>query len=196
MKNKGGRSGTSGNVDVSYREQSTEKPIKPVTDPEGRQLNLNFGVDSNGDPQVLSTDSNGRLDLATNPDVNIGDVQILDSTDAIIDPATEETLSSIESSVATEQTATSIDDAVSNEAGVISGQATDDTTGTTLSSNAVPDGKAVSVKALNSNNGIIEIDGSFELEPKASVSLQVDDVSKISFTAQNSGDGVSWIVEN
>lgn len=82
-----------------------------------------------------------------------------------------------------------------NETGVNSGQVTDDTTGSSLPSGAVPDGSKVSVKALPSNNGNILVDGNFTLEPKASVSLQVDDTSKISFTANNSGEGVAYIVE-
>lgn len=79
-----------------------------------------------------------------------------------------------------------------NETGVASGQ---DTGGGSLSTQDVPDGSHVRVQALQGNDSIVQVDGNFELVAGQAVNLGVDDVSKISYTA-NAGEGVCWIVES
>jgi len=59
----------------------------------------------------------------------------------------------------------------------------------------VPDGRTVRVQALTNNGAPIQVDGNFELVPGQAVDLGVDDISKISYTA-NAGDGVCFIVES
>lgn len=72
------------------------------------------------------------------------------------------------------------------------------------SSQAVPRGAEVAVKALSGNAGTVYVgfdssvsssDG-FELGPGSSVSMAVSEVSNVYVDADNSGDGVSWITES
>lgn len=61
-----------------------------------------LGEDSNGDTQFVQVTTGGKIEvndvsLASNPNTNIGDVNLLDSTDTVVNPATEPTLSSVDS---------------------------------------------------------------------------------------------------
>lgn len=71
--------------------------------------------------------------------------------------------------------------------------------GTSIS---VPDGASVAVRANSDNTGTVYIGDStvsastgFEKTPGDGVSINVEDVSSIYVDADNSGDGVSWLVE-
>lgn len=71
--------------------------------------------------------------------------------------------------------------------------------GTSLS---VPNGSSVAVRADGGNAGNIYVGDSnvsssngFVLAAGESVSMPVNDVSKIHIDADNNGEGVSWIVE-
>ena len=85
------------------------------------------------------------------------------------------------------------------------GQDTDDGTGSTLNggtSLTIPENFGVRVKALTNNAGPVYVGASgvddttgFQLTPNSGVVLYVKDISSISIYAPNSGDGVSWIVE-
>jgi len=176
------------------------------------------GEDGGGDVQPVATDSAGRLkvkDVQFDGTVNIGDLQVLNSSEQKIDPATEGTLSTIETNTnelfeasdftetrtITQNNAGLFESSdftedrnvreLQNETGVTSGQ---DTGGGSLQNNSVPDGSSVRVQALQGNGATIQIDGNFELVPGQAVDLGVNDTSKISYTA-NAGDGVCFIVE-
>ena len=81
-----------------------------------------------------------------------------------------------------------------NETSVTSGT---DSGGGSLPSNSVPDGKTVSVKALPSNTGQVQVDGNYPLDGDKgeTISLQVDNTDKISYTTENGTEGVAFIVE-
>ena len=79
-----------------------------------------------------------------------------------------------------------------NENNVISGA---DSSGGSLPSNSVPDGKAVSVKARYGNNGYVRINGDYTLLEGDSVELQVSNTSDISYTQENGTETVEFIVE-
>jgi len=173
------------------------------------------GEDSGGSVQPVATDSAGRIkvkDIQFDGTVDIGDLQILDDQEQIIHPATEGTLSTIEtntSGLATETTLSTIETntnglfepsdftedrnvrELQNETGLTSGT---DTGGGSLPSNTVPDGRTVRVQALTNNGAPIQVDGNFELVAGQAVDLGVDNTDKISYTA-DAGDGVCFIVE-
>jgi len=158
------------------------------------------GEDGGGDVQPVATDSAGRLkvkDVQFDGTVDIGDLQILNSSEQKIDPATEGTLSTIETNTnglfeASDFTENRNVRELQNETGVTSGT---DTGGGSLPSNPVPDGRTVRVQALQGNGSKIEIDGNFELVSGQAVDLAVDNSDKISYTA-DAGDGVCFIVES
>lgn len=225
-----GRIGISGNASVEMEILEGENAGDPAplpADPEDNLLLAKMvGEDGDGNFQRISTDKEGRIDLASTPDVNIGDVNLLDDTDSIVNPATEETLSTLatESTVSTllsEATFTNsqndsdeviIDistDSVGlfkssdftedrnvrelqNETGVTSGTHSG---GGSLPSNAVPDGKAVSVKAQFGNAGAVYVNGDYPLLEGDSVELQVGNTDQISYTTDNGTEGVAFIVE-
>jgi len=240
-----GQLGTRTNAQVEYQIEGNGQTIKPVADTDGRTISRIVGEDSNGNVQTISVDSEGRIDMAMNPDVNIGDVQVLDSSDSIIDPATEETVSSIDSKVATESSLSSLVSSLvsqgtdeirsklfgervgtgelipvkvgpdgglkirefENEQDFTAGQYTTssaDTTETIVGSSiTVPDGKEIVVKALNGNAGPVYIGPStmstnsegYELTSGTGIGLAVTDLNKIHIRSPNSGDGVTWTVE-
>lgn len=76
------------------------------------------------------------------------------------------------------------------------GSATDDTTGSTLSAGAVPEGVKVAVQAKHGNASRIKVgltaSPTVELKPGQSASFRVDDRSQINIVAKSSGDGVNW----
>lgn len=71
--------------------------------------------------------------------------------------------------------------------------------GTSIS---VPNGSALAVRAAGGNTGNIYVGDSgvsssngFVLGAGESVSMPIDDVSKVHIDSDNDGEGVSWIVE-
>lgn len=94
-----------------------------------------------------------------------------------------------------------------NESNLAYGEQTVTTSGTAEALNggtsqAVPDGHAVTVKALASNNDTVYVGDSsvatgtgFPLVSGESVSLAVDDVASIYADVDTNGEGVRWIVE-
>jgi hypothetical protein len=151
------------------------------------------GVDTNGTERRLKLDDEGRIRLAASVEADIGDVNLLDTNDNQIDPATEGTLSSV-------------DDALSNGIDIVTGQETVGTPGTAEALNggtgiSVPDGQSVAVIALPDNSGSVFVGDStvdsssgVELVGGAGVEFDVDDVSKVFVDALNANDGVSWKV--
>lgn len=99
------------------------------------------------------------------------------------------------------------DAANENQAGLAYGQDSVSTSGTAEALNGgtsqtVPDGMAVAVKALDGNSGAVYVGDSsvgtgtgFELQPGEGVSLNVTDVANVYADVATGGDGVSWIVE-
>lgn len=158
------------------------------------------GEDSGGSVQPVATDSAGRLkvkDVQFDGTVDIGDLQVLNTSEQKIDPATESTLSTIEANTNGLFEPSDFTEArnvreLQNEAGVTSGQ---DTGGGSLPSNAVPDGKAVSVKAQFGNTGAVNINGDYPLLEGDSISLQVTNTDQISYTTDNGTETVAFIVE-
>lgn len=211
---KGGRTGIAGNVNVALeKEDGTNTPLP--ADKDDLLLTKITGEDQNGDFQRVAVDQNGRLrvkDVQFDGTVDIGDLQILNKSEERINPGTEATLQDIlnnqfEASQFTETRSIEENNAglfeasdfsedrnvreLQNHSGVHSGQ---DIGGGTLASNPVPDDQKVRVQALAGNGSIIQIDGSFQLQPGQAVDLQVNDLDKISYNA-NSGDGICFIVE-
>lgn len=96
-----------------------------------------------------------------------------------------------------------------NEANIAHGQDTVTTAGTPEQLNggisqAVPDGHAVTVKALNANTDLVYVGDKdnnpssstgFELAAGEAISLAVTDVSEIEIDVDTNGEGVCWIVE-
>jgi len=79
--------------------------------------------------------------------------------------------------------------------------ATDDTSGSTLASNAVPEGVAVLVQANDANTDPVLLGpagGPFvvDLAPRESVALNVADTDAIGLQAQTAGDGVGVLYED
>jgi len=158
------------------------------------------GEDSGGSVQPVATDSAGRIkvkDVQFDGTVDIGDLQILNTSEQKIDPATEGTLSTIETNTnglfeSSDFTEDRNVRELQNETGVTSGT---DTGGGSLPSNSVPDGKAVSVKAQFGNAGAVQINGDYPLLEGDNVSLQVQNTDQISYTTDNGTESVAFIVE-
>lgn len=98
-----GRIGISGNASVSMEKIAGENAGDPVPLPADENDDLLLakmvGEDDNGDFQRVATDSNGRIkvkDVQFDGTVDIGDLQVLNTSEQKIDPATEGTLSTIE----------------------------------------------------------------------------------------------------
>lgn len=238
-----GRIGISGNASVSMEKIAGENEGDPVPLPADEKDNLLLakmvGEDSDGNFQRVATDSSGRIkvkDVQFDGTVDIGDLQVMNTSEVKIDPATEGTVSSLlsESTFTNSQNASDeivIDissDSVGlftpsdftetrtisqnnadlfeasdftedrnvrelqNENNIISGA---DSSGESLPSNAVPDGKAVSVKARYGNEGYVRINGDYTLLEGDSVELQVSNTSDISYTQETGSETVEFIVE-
>jgi len=199
-----GTLGTEAEANVQFSVIDSTQKVVPVTDEDELLLSKMVGTDSNGDFQRLAVDQAGRLkvkDVQFDGSVDIGDLQILDDQQQIIDPATEGTLSSIEANTNGLFEPSDFTEArnvreLQNETSVIAGAVTDDTTGSSLPSNGIPDGRTVRVQADPGNSASLLVSGSFSLQPGQGLDLGVDDTSKISFTAQSSGDELEFIVES
>ncbi len=91
---------------------------------------------------------------------------------------------------------TTIRDTSTNEDSATAVSATDDTTGSTLPSTAVPAGKAVQVKAPNSNSSPVDLFGTYALRPgEVGPAYNVTNTDAIQFTARSSGDELQATVE-
>ena len=203
-----GRIGISGSASVSMEKIAGENQGDPVPLPADEKDNLLLakmvGEDDNGDFQRVATDSNGRIkvkDVQFDGTVDIGDLQVMNKSQQKINPATEDTVSTL----LTESTFTATDfftpgdftesrnvRELQNESSVTSGT---DSGGGSLPSNSVPDGKSVSVKAQFGNSGAVQINGDYPLLEGDSVSLQVQNTDQISYTTDNGTEGVAFIVE-
>jgi len=195
-----GRTGISGSASVEVERIDTGSTAPLVSDSDELLLAKIVGEDGSGDFQRIAVDQDGKLELSAS-DINIGDVNLLDSNDTITDPATEGTLSAIETNTSGLFEPSDFTEArnvreLQNETGVIAGDVTDDTTGSSLPSNSIPDGRTVRVQADPGNSASLLVSGSFSLQPGQGLDLGVDDTSKISFTAQSSGDELEFIVES
>lgn len=82
----------------------------------------------------------------------------------------------------------------------VDGDQTDDTTGSTLPSNAVPPGVEVAVQAKYGNTERVKVGLSstptVELQKGASVKFRVQNTDQIHVVAKSSGDGVNFTVES
>lgn len=238
-----GRVGISGSASVSMEKIAGEDAGDPVPLPADENDDLLLakmvGEDDNGDFQRVATDSNGRIkvkDVQFDGTVDIGDLQVMDTTETKIDPATEQTVSELLTESVFQQSQNSSDELVidiatntanlfeesdftetrtisqnnaglfeasdftearnvrelQNESSVTSGKHSG---GGSLPSNAVPDGKAVSVKAQYGNDGAVQINGDYPLLEGDSVKLRVQNTDQISYTTDNGTEGVAFIVE-
>lgn len=79
-----------------------------------------------------------------------------------------------------------------NQTGITTGR---DSGGGALPSLSIPRGRSVRIQALSGNSALIRINSDFELAAGQGVDLAVTDLSQISYTVTNSGDGVCFIVE-
>lgn len=109
--------------------------------------------------------------------------QIVDTEDAVIDPAARSGWENFEHEQDT-------------------GTANTDTQLNSGSSLAIPHEAEISIKALGNNAGPVYIgkpgvtdSSGYPLSPGEELSLEVRDVSYIAFYPVNDGDGVAWIVE-
>jgi len=148
------------------------------------------GEDSGGSVQPVATDSAGRLkvkDVQFDGTVDIGDLQVMNTSEVKIDPATEQTLASIDGKVATESTLSTlasestlsnidgkvatestvnaIETAVSNiesqgqnASGINNGSTSVGTSSSSIaSSQTVPDDKTVTVQSIAGNSANVYI---------------------------------------
>jgi hypothetical protein len=97
-----GRIGISGNASVSMEKIAGENEGDPVPLPADENDNLLLakmvGEDDNGDFQRVATDQNGRIkvkDVQFDGTVDIGDLQVMNTSETKINPATEGTVSSL-----------------------------------------------------------------------------------------------------
>lgn len=147
------------------------------------------------DGDATLTLDGGDIDVTDRVGRVLGKSRLMDSSETLIDPATEATLSAVEA-------------ALSNQSNLAFGQHTTATSGTAEALNggtsqSVPDGMAVAVSPLSSNSGNVYVGDStvgtgdgYELEPSdAGVSLNVNDVANVYVDVDTGGEGVSWIVE-
>lgn len=106
--------------------------------------------------------------------------EVTDADGAIASPAADETQRSLHGNFGT-----------GND-----GDATDDTTGSTLPAATVPEGVKVVVQAKNGNGSIVKVgltaSPTLELNPGDSVSYRVEDTSQINIVATTSGEGVNF----
>lgn len=177
----GGRTGIAGSASVEMEKIDTGESVPLPADNEGLLISKMVGEDSDGNNVRIATDSAGRLkvkDVQFDGTVDIGDLQLLDTSEQKIDPATDSSLQDIR-------------DRLGNETGISTGR---NTGGGELADLTIPEGKTIRVQALAGNSGIVEINGDFELQPGQGVDLGVDNAQQISYTA-DSGDGVCFIVE-
>lgn len=76
------------------------------------------------------------------------------------------------------------------------GDATDDTTGSTLPTNTVPEGVSVVVQAKNGNADVVRVgltaSPTLELSPGDSVTYRVQNTDQINLVAVSNGDGVNF----
>lgn len=88
----------------------------------------------------------------------------------------------------------------SNWAGLASETVSDDTTGSTPTSNVVPDGVSVAVQAQNGNTDLIKVGPPggevYELKGGQGIAVQVDDTADIGILAVSTGDGVNLLWES
>ena len=93
-----GKQGSESNATVSYEEVETGDPVTPVTDTDSLMLSKMVGEDDSGNSVRLATDSSGRVkvkDVQFDGTVDIGDLQVMNTSEEKIDPATEQTVSDL-----------------------------------------------------------------------------------------------------
>lgn len=153
---------------------------------------------SSGDTTTMEVSAPASLDVASPAPLDVSAATV---------PVEQQTPTGVEDSTgtqvdpATEQTASSVDGSLSNEPNV--GAASHTTVGTDaepLPANAVPDGKAVAVQAKRDNSSNVFVGNSatqaVSLAPGNSASLQVQDTSSIYIQTPTAGDGVNLLFES
>lgn len=82
-----------------------------------------------------------------------------------------------------------------NKDNFTSGETTDDTNGSSLPDNDVPESSKITVLPKSSNSANIEING-FTLKPSQPITFDLSNTNLIDITANSSGDGVEWGFED
>jgi len=164
-----------------------------------RRTKARTGTEILGGEQVQVELEDGYVLAAFNPTNSTVTVEINPQGLSLIDRSTVIQNASIQTDqvgLAKESTLTALNNDLQNlavnETSITSGT---DSGGGTLPSNPVPDGKAVSIKAQFGNTGVVNINGDFPLQAGDTVTLQVDNTDKISYTTANGTEGVAFIVE-
>lgn len=218
-----------GNVNLL---DTTDTEIDPATEPTLSSIDTSIDVDlstllQTADQPLDVSDAEVDIDISsltygTLPVEQQTPVGVENTGGTQIDPATESTLgnvlktsdltydadgnlkTNIRNLTPTDDEVTSKDDVFTN---IAFGQDSVTTSGTAEALNGgtsqtVPKGANLKIKALSGNSGIVYVGDStvgtgsgFELQSGEEVTLKVDDVANVYIDVGTDGDGVSWIVE-
>lgn len=136
------------------------------------------------------------MGLETTSDIE----EIRDRNGSIARPASDEELNRVANEVVgVAEEVLGVTDKLGNFPNGIDGEATDDTTGSTLPSNAVPEGIEVVVQAKRTNEEPIAVgltdSPTVTLVGGESVEYRVQNTSQIRISSTFDGDGVNFTVE-
>ena len=158
---------------------------------------INDAVDVSDRPgrDLGTVDVSDPVNVSSDAARSIGKARVMDSTETLVDPAADSTVQSINT-------------AQGPFSSITTGQETVSKAGTAIqlnggSSLSVPSGSSVSLSAPAGNTGAVYVGDSavsasngYALNPGDSTQTAIDDVSSLYIDADNSGDSITYKVEN
>jgi len=165
---------------------------------------INDAVDVSDRPgrDLGTVDVSDPVNVSSDAARSIGKARVMDSSETLVDPAADSTVAAVETAVSTVNTAQG------PFSSITTGQETVSTAGTAVqlnggSSLSVPSGSSVSLSAPAGNTGAVYVGDSavsasngYALNPGDSTQTAIDDVSSLYIDADNSGDSITYKVEN